>query len=404
MKAMILAAGKGTRVRPITQEIPKPMIPILRKPVMESIIELLQRYGVDELVVNTSHLAPVIENYFRDGNHLGVQMAYSYEGTLTEQGFEGKALGSAGGMKRIQDFSGFFDDTFIVLCGDAWIDLDIGAALRFHQEKGGIATIILQEVNPAEVYKYGVVELGAEQEILRFQEKPAPADAVSNMINTGIYIFEPEIFRHIPAGVEYDIGSQLFPALVAAGIPFYGLPMAFQWVDIGSVTDVWSATRKALSGEIVGYTMPGREIKPGIWAGTHLSVDWEQVEIKPPVYIGSGTRIEAGAKITGPCMIGSNCVIESHAELSDCIISDYTRVSGLASIDRQIVFGDHCISPEGAPLNIGEAQIRWLLDDARRSKDRQNQASADLVELHELLNLNMNNKTKTKVKTGCEVM
>ena len=124
MKAMILAAGKGTRVRPITHAIPKPMIPIMRKPVMESIIELLSQHGVDDVVVNTSHLAPVIENYFRDGHHLGVQLAYSYEGIRTEQGFEDRVMGSAGGMKKVQSFSGFFDETFIVLCGDAgliWI-------------------------------------------------------------------------------------------------------------------------------------------------------------------------------------------------------------------------------------------------------------------------------------------
>ncbi len=382
MKAMILAAGKGTRVRPITYEIPKPMIPIMRKPVMESIIELLRLHGIDEIVVNTSHLAPVIENYFRDGGPWGVQIAYSYEGELTEQGFEGKALGSAGGMKRVQEFSSFFDDTFIVLCGDAWIDLDITAAMRFHKEKGGIATIILQEVPHDEVYKYGVVELGADQEILRFQEKPKPEEAISNVINTGIYIFEPAIFDHIPATGEYDIGSQLFPALVKAGIPFYGLPLDFQWVDIGSVPDVWSATRKALAGEIDGYHMPGQEIREGVWVGTNLSVDWDKVEIKPPVYIGSSTRIEAGAKIIGPCLIGSNCLIESKAEIADCIVSDYTRISGMASLERKLVFGEHCISPDGDPIHIGETQLRWLLDDVRRKTK-----PAVLADLHELLGM-----------------
>ena len=198
MKAMILAAGKGTRVRPITHAIPKPMIPIMRKPVMESIIELLSQHGVDDVVVNTSHLAPVIENYFRDGHHLGVQLAYSYEGIRTEQGFEDRVMGSAGGMKKVQSFSGFFDETFIVLCGDAWIDLDIQAALAFHREKGGLASIVLQKVPQDEVYKYGVVELAADQRILRFQEKPKPEEAVSNLINTGIYIFEPEVFDYIP--------------------------------------------------------------------------------------------------------------------------------------------------------------------------------------------------------------
>lgn len=366
MKAMILAAGKGTRVRPITNEMPKPMIPILRKPVMESIVELLRTHDVREIVVNTSHLAPVIENYFRDGNQLGVHIAYSYEGYMTEDGLEGKALGSAGGMKRIQEFSGFFDETFIVLCGDAWIDLDISAALRWHKEKGGIATIILQEVPHEEVHKYGVVKLDEHQRIVQFQEKPKPEEAVSNTINTGIYIFEPDIFQYIPAGIEYDIGGQLFPALVAAGEEFYGLPMDFQWVDIGSVPDVWAATRMALQGKVKGFHMPGKQVKPGIWTGINVSVNWDRVKIKPPVYIGSSTKIEAGAEITGPCMIGANCVIESGAEISECLISDYTRIGGMASLDNKLIFGGDCISPDGNVLNLGETQIRWLVDDMRR--------------------------------------
>ncbi len=367
MKAMILAAGKGTRVRPITNEMPKPMIPILRKPVMESIVELLRTHGVNDIVVNTSHLAPVIENYFRDGNQLGVHIAYSYEGYMTEEGLEGKALGSAGGMKRIQNFSGFFDETFIVLCGDAWIDLDLTEALRQHREKGGVATIVLQEVPHEEVYKYGVVKLDAHQRIVQFQEKPKPEAAVSNLINTGIYLFEPEIFDYIPAGVEYDIGSQLFPALVAAGEEFYGIKMDFQWVDIGSVPDVWEATRKALQGDIHGFPMPGKQVRPGVWTGINVSVNWERVTLIPPVYIGSSTQIEAGSKITGPCMIGANCLIESGAEISECLISDYTRIGGMATLDHKLIFGGDCISPDGTVLNVGETQIRWLVDDRRRA-------------------------------------
>ncbi|MBU0654784.1 MAG: NDP-sugar synthase [Gammaproteobacteria bacterium] len=366
MKAMILAAGKGTRVRPITNEIPKPMIPILRQPVMEAIVELLRAHDVQEIVVNTSHLAPVIENYFRDGNQLGVHIAYSYEGYMTEDWLEGKALGSAGGMKRIQEFSGFFDETFIVLCGDAWIDLDISAALRWHKEKGSIATVILQEVPHEEVHKYGVVKLDEHQRIVQFQEKPKPEEAVSNTINTGIYIFEPDIFLYIPAGVEYDIGSQLFPALVGAGEAFYGLPMDFQWVDIGSVPDVWAATRLALQGGIQGFTMPGKQVKPGIWTGINVSINWDHVNIQPPVYIGSSTKVEAGVHIIGPCMIGANCVIESGAEISECLISDYTRIGGLASLDNKLIFGGDCISPEGNVLNLGETQVRWLVNDTRR--------------------------------------
>ncbi|MHC5597545.1 MAG: nucleotidyltransferase family protein, partial [Nostoc sp.] len=158
MKAMILAAGKGTRVRPITYTIPKPMIPILQKPVMEFLLELLRRHGFDQIMVNVSHLAEEIENYFRDGQRFGVQIAYSFEGKIDDNGkLEGEAIGSAGGMRRIQDFSPFFDDTFVVLCGDALIDLDLTAAVKWHKSKGAIATIITKSVPKEEVSSYGVV-------------------------------------------------------------------------------------------------------------------------------------------------------------------------------------------------------------------------------------------------------
>src|SRR6476469_8036953 len=179
MKAMILAAGKGTRVRPITQTIPKPMIPILQKPVMEFLVELLRQHGFDQIMVNVSHLADVIENYFRDGQKFGVQIAYSFEG-------------------RIEDFSPFFDDTFVVLCGDALIDLDLTAAVKWHREKGAIATIVMKSVPREEVPSYGVVVTDESGKVKAFQEKPSVEEALSTDINTGIYIFEPEIFKYIP--------------------------------------------------------------------------------------------------------------------------------------------------------------------------------------------------------------
>src|SRR6185312_8380743 len=158
MKAMVLAAGKGTRVRPITNLTPKPMIPLLGKPVLESIIEHLCANGFNEIVINTSHLAPVIEDYFRDGSRFGAQIAYSFEGLMEDGRLESIAIGSAGGMRRIQDYSGFFDDTFVVLCGDAIVDVDLREAIRFHRARKAVATIILRQVAREEVSRYGVVE------------------------------------------------------------------------------------------------------------------------------------------------------------------------------------------------------------------------------------------------------
>jgi mannose-1-phosphate guanylyltransferase len=264
MKAMILAAGKGTRVRPLTHVVPKPMIPLLGKPVMESILEHLRDSGFDQIVVNTSHLAPVLQDYFRDGSQFGVEIAYSFEGLLDRGEVQGEALGSAGGMKRIQDFSGFFDDTFAVLCGDALVDVDFKKALRFHRERGSVATVILRDVPREEVFRYGVVATDASGRISQFQEKPAVGQAISTSINTGIYIFEPAVFDHIPSGRAFDIGGELFPSLVAAGAPLYGIELPFQWVDIGSVPDYWEASRLAVSGGIRGYRLPGREVAPGV--------------------------------------------------------------------------------------------------------------------------------------------
>ena len=220
MKAMILAAGKGTRVQPITYTIPKPLIPILQKPVMEFLLELLRQHGFNQIMVNVSHLANEIENYFRDGQKFGVDIAYSFEGQIVDGALVGKALGSAGGMRRIQDFNPFFDDTFVVMCGDALIDLNLSAAVRWHREKGAIATVVMKSVPLEEVPSYGVVVTDESGRIKAFQEKPSVEEALSTDINTGIYIFEPEIFNYIPSNQEYDIGSELFPKLVEIGAPF----------------------------------------------------------------------------------------------------------------------------------------------------------------------------------------
>lgn len=368
MKAMILGAGKGTRVRPITHDIPKPMIPLVRKPVMEYIVALLKQHGVTQIMVNTSHLAPVIEDYFRDGEQFGVQMAYSYEGSFVDGVATGCPLGSAGGMKKIQDFSGFFDETFVVVCGDAWIDLDLTEALRIHREKKAIVSIIIREVPPEEVFKYGVVKLDDDGRILQFQEKPAPEQAVSNMANTGIYIFEPEVLDYIPSATEYDIGGQLFPALASAGKAFYGIALPFQWLDIGNVQDVWTVTRSILEGEVYGFRMPGSEIRPGVHTGINVSVDFDRVEITPPVYIGGSTQIQPGVKLVGPLVIGANCVVESGALLKDCIVEDYTRVSGLAHLEGKIVFGNKCIDPmDDTVIDIQAADIGFVLDDVRNA-------------------------------------
>ncbi len=366
MKAMILAAGKGTRVRPITYTIPKPMIPIMQKPVMEFLVELLRQHGFDEIMVNVSHLADEIENYFRDGQRFGVQIGYSFEGRIVEGQLIGEALGSAGGMRRIQDFYPFFDDTFVVLCGDALIDLDLSAAVKWHKEKGAIATVVMKPVPQEEVSSYGVVVTDENDRIVEFQEKPSVDEARSTNINTGIYIFEPEVLDYVPSGQVFDIGSELFPKLVESGASFYGIPMDFQWVDIGKVPDYWRAVCGVLRGEIRNVDIPGREVFPGVYTGLNVAVNWDKVDVRGPVYIGSMTCIEDGAKIVGPAMIGPNCRICSGATVEGSVIFEYSRLgAGIRLIDK-LVFGRYCVDKTGAAIDVQAAALNWLITDARQ--------------------------------------
>ncbi len=367
MKAMILAAGKGTRVRPITYTIPKPLIPILQKPVMEFLLELLRNHGFTEIMVNVSHLANEIENYFRDGQKFGVDIAYSFEGKIVDGELVGQALGSAGGLRKIQDFNPFFDDTFIVLCGDALIDLDLTAALKFHREKGAIATIVTKTVPKEDVPSYGVVVTDENGKIINFQEKPSVDEALSTEINTGIYIFEPEIIDYIPPNTEYDIGSELFPQLVAKNAPFYAVSMDFEWVDIGKVPDYWHAIRGVLTGEIKNVKIPGHEVFPGIYTGLNVNVNWDKVDITGPVYIGGMTKIEDGAKIVGPSMIGPNCWICSSAEVDNSVIFEYSRLGQGVRLFNKLVFGRYCVDKTGATIDLQAAALDWLITDTRQS-------------------------------------
>ncbi|MCT0229694.1 NDP-sugar synthase [Synechococcus sp. CS-1324] len=366
MKAMILAAGKGTRVRPITHTIPKPMIPILQKPVMEFLLELLRQHGFNEVMVNVSHLAEEIENYFRDGQRFGVEIAYSFEGRVEDGALIGEALGSAGGIKKIQSFQRFFDDTFVVLCGDALIDLDLTEAVRRHKEKGAVASLVTKRVPKDQVSSYGVVVTDEDSRVITFQEKPSVEDAASDMINTGIYIFEPEVLDHIPEGVPFDIGSDLFPRLAAAGAPFYALPMDFEWVDIGKVPDYWQAIRSVLLGDVRQVQIPGRQVRPGVYAGLNVAADWDQIDIRGPVYVGGMSRIEPGVTIIGPAMIGPSCHICEGATIDNSIIFEYSRIGAGVRLVEKLVFGRYCVDRNGDHFDLQEAALDWLITDVRR--------------------------------------
>ncbi len=364
-KGMILAAGQGTRVRPLTRDLPKPMVPILGKPVMEYLIEHLARHGITEIMVNVAYHHHKIEQYFGDGARWGVQIGYAYEGVRDHGDIIPKPLGSAGGMRRIQDFSGFFDETTLVLCGDAIIDLDITAALAEHKAKGAIASVVTLDVPLADVVSYGIVVAAPDGHIESFQEKPSPAEAKSTLASTGIYIFEPAVIGKIPPGQVYDIGSQLFPQLVAEKLPFYAQNRFFNWIDIGRVSDYWSVLQRVLRGEVKDMPMPGHEVKPGIWVGLNTSIPWDKVSITGPVYIGASVKVEPGATITGPAWIGHGSVVRSGARVTRSILFEYTRIAADMHFNEMIVSPQYCVDRYGETLYRGDdtAQLRW--GDAR---------------------------------------
>jgi mannose-1-phosphate guanylyltransferase len=372
MKAMILAAGKGTRVRPLTYDLPKPMIPVLGKPVMAYLIEHLEKYGVKEIMVNVSYLHEKIEEYFGEGHQYDVQIGYSFEGYTNNEGeVVPQPLGSAGGMKKIQEFGGFFDDTTIVLCGDAVINLDIKSALFEHRRKGAKATIICREVPRDKVSSYGVVVSDKEGRITAFQEKPKVEEALSNFVSTGIYIFEPEILDLIPSGETFDIGSDLFPLLVEKGVAFYAQNRAFSWIDIGSVKDYWEVSQSVMMGEVAHMDVPGIQLADGIWSGLNTSIDWEGTTIEGPVYIGSGCKIEAGTTIIGPTWIGHGSHICGGATVVRSVLFEYTRVLPDVILEEMIVFKDYSVNRAGEMKHVSEyTDGEWGNARDRRTRRR----------------------------------
>ncbi|MET3132112.1 mannose-1-phosphate guanylyltransferase [Oxalobacteraceae bacterium GrIS 1.11] len=373
MKAMILAAGKGTRVRPLTYDLPKPMIPILGKPVMAYLVEHLAKYGITEIMVNVSYLHEKIEEYFGEGHQYGVQIGYSFEGYTNDQGeVVPQPLGSAGGMKKIQEFGGFFDDTTIVLCGDALIDLDIKSALFEHRRKGALASVITLEVPWEKVPNYGVVVTDKDGRIRAFQEKPSQEEALSNFVSTGIYIFEPEVIDLIPTDRPFDIGSELFPLLAEKGLPFYAQTRRFNWIDIGSVKDYWEVLQSVLMGEVANMDVPGIQVDEGLWVGLNTSIDWNDgTRIEGPVYIGSGTKVDAGATIIGPTWIGHGSHICAGAEVVRSVLFEYTRVLAGVTLDEMIVFKDYSVDRAGEMKHVSDYDPdAWANARDRRSKRR----------------------------------
>lgn len=221
MKAMILAAGEGTRLRPLTLERPKPMLPIGGKPLLEHIIDLLKRHGIREIAINLCYKPQAVIGYFGDGRRFGVEITYSIESPI---------LGTAGAVKKLQDY---FDKTFIVVYGDLLTDLDITSLVEYHKGRGGMVTVALYKVeNPSAC---GLVDLNERGRIQRFVEKPPPEEVFTDLANAGVYVVEPDVIDHIPSDTLYDFGQDLFPALLERGVPVYGYPIKDYLIDIGTL-------------------------------------------------------------------------------------------------------------------------------------------------------------------------
>ena len=362
---MILAAGKGTRVRPLTYELPKPMIPILGKPVMAYLIEHLAQHHIEEIMVNVSYLHEKIQHYFGDGQRFGVSIGYSFEGDISSGEIVPSPVGSAGGMRKIQDFGGFFDETTIVICGDAIIDLDITAAVAEHKHKGALVSLVAKKVPMDKVSGYGIVVVDETNRIVSFQEKPSKEEARSNLASTGIYIFEPEALNLIPSGSEFDIGSDLFPLLVERSLPFYAISHEFNWIDIGLVSDYWEVMQQVMRGEVPAMQMPGKQVKEGVWVGLNVSVDWDNTHIEGPVYIGSGSRIEKGAKIIGPTWISNGSHLQRGSNVVRSVLFEYTRVGQDITFSEAIVCGEYYVDKFGRMMHVDDEACDLIWVDAR---------------------------------------
>ncbi len=364
-KGLILAAGQGTRVRPLTKDLPKPMIPILGKPVMEYLIEHLARYGIREIMINVAFHHRKIEEYFRDGSRWGVEIGYSYEGVREHGDIVPMPVGSASGMRKIQDFGGFFDETTLVLCGDALIDLDIASALFEHRKKKAIASVVTLDVPLDQVHNYGVVVTDDSGMVQSFQEKPSAEEAKSTLASTGIYIFEPEVLPLIPARSGFDIGNDLFPLMVEKGLPFYAQNRFFNWIDIGRVSDYWTVLQRVLRGEVAQLKIPGKQISPGVWVGLNTSISLDNVTIQGPVYIGANTRIDANVTIVGPAWIGHGSHIRENAKVVRSILLEYTRIGQNMNFEEMIVSPLYRVERNGDTTYVGDdcCNLRW--GDAR---------------------------------------
>jgi mannose-1-phosphate guanylyltransferase len=321
MRAMILAAGLGTRLRPLTYVMPKPVAPVLNRPIVVWIADLLAEHGFEDVVTNLSYLPEQIREVLGDGSRFGLRISYSEEP---------EPLGTAGGVGKVRDFLAE-TDSFLIISGDALTEIDLSSMRAAHQanvERGAIATLATKRVE--DTTQFGVVITGEDGRIQGFQEKPSPEEALSDLANCGIYMFSSAIFEHFPppdfkspAGDDdqppgfVDWAMDVFPALLDGDIPFYSHEIDDYWNDIGSVGEFVQGNLDALAGN-VGIEPPAPEVSSGIYAGAGSDLDG--VKVKPPVLIGPDCQVGRGADVHGPVVVGDGCRLGADAMLRDCVV------------------------------------------------------------------------------------
>lgn len=306
MRAMVLAAGLGTRLRPLTYEIPKPMVPVLDRPVMAHILDLLAQHGFDEVIANLHWFPDTITSHFGD------RLTYSFEPEL---------LGTAGGVRNCAEFFG--DQSFLVISGDALTDIDLTALVKRHEGSRGVATLAVKKVS--DTREYGVVLHDREGRITGFQEKPAREEALSDLGNCGIYVFTPAIFDYFPDRPFVDWANDVFPTLLEGDVPFHIHETREYWNDVGSLAELRQGTFDALRGEL-RLQMEGTERSPGVVVAEDCDLP-ESVEIDGPAWIGAGVQVGEGARLTGPIVLGDGAKIGANAKLRSSILLPGTQIA-----------------------------------------------------------------------------
>jgi mannose-1-phosphate guanylyltransferase / phosphomannomutase len=314
MRAVLMAGGSGTRLRPLTCDLPKPMVPILNRPIAQHIINLLKRHHITEVIATLHYLPDVMRDYFQDGHDFGVQITYAVE--------EDQPLGTAGCVKNVAEL---LDETFLVISGDSITDFDLTAAIEFHKSRKSKATLILAHVpNPVD---FGVVITDEQQRIKRFLEKPSSSEIFSDTVNTGTYILEPDVLDYLPASQEADFSKDLFPLLLEKGEPMYGYVAKGYWCDVGHLDAYREAQYAALQQKV--------------------KLETDYVERSPGVWVGQNTYIDASAKLDSPVLIGNNCRIGPRVEIdAGTVIGDNVTISSDADLKRPIVWNGVIIGEE----------------------------------------------------------